>query len=523
MVGENQFGQFGANKVFKSQVTGATRHPVLLLEKHDHAIDSVECNGKSNTISVTFADPQSLQETREQKLKGATVITSHFGCNEDDERRPFRIDSFSVDEDNSRLDLHVSKRNFKEVFRSASVEYLDTYEPHILRRNVPQERARLARAKRDDASSTWQYPTMSLSAGLPAGTPGADSGQTDLSWSVKDEGFTLPSAVTDHLMASLEVGCNDCSQEGTLSFTQGKFEFDFDIDVDWSEGDFDVQVFKGGWINLALNDYKLHMDMYAIPSGSVYFFKPLVDIPFPGAGFKIPGFGKVGLFFTPGLMGSISLTVPMKFNYGFDVTIPDSHVRVDFGNIDGEIEGFTDAQVEALPFTSNETDPSLSVVGMFIPRIPLAFEFGVPTDDEGSNLPSGGVRAEVGVFVQTPRIQYDFTVGCGGAGNSTALALRDEGTLIKMSPHIEINGGFDLMAWVRIEGTNPGFFTRTVLVSTAWPLPTACYSVNLEEGTWSEVTPTSAPAIRARAIDSPRSAKAMVTPPPQARKVAFSN
>ena len=89
---------------------------------------------------------------------------------------------------------------------------------------------------------------------------------------------------------------------------------------------------------------------------------------------------------------------------------------------------------------------------------------------------------------------------------------------IKMEPNIQIGAGFDLSAGIRIEGINPNIFTRVTLASTSWALPTACYSVNLGEGVWSEVgaqptrravrgVPVAAPA--ARITNAPEAKRAV--------------
>jgi hypothetical protein len=492
---ENEYGVYGGKSVHRTSLSGPTKDPVLMIERFDNHIDSVKCADK--TIKLNFNNPASFKEAVEttKNSEGYTIITSHPGCQEEDERRPFKIESVKTNEDAMQVSFEVSKRSFKQVFKTMGFEYGESDEPHVLRKNVRREQEKLAKRT---YTPTWTYPSMSLSAGVPSGTPGADHGSTDLHWEVKDEGFTLPNIVTDHLAAAVEVGCNDCSQDGTATFSQGKFEFDFDID--WS--DFDVDVFKGGWVQLDINDYKLHMDMYAIPSGSVYYWKDLVQIPFPGAGYIVPGIGKLGIFFSPAISASMTITSPIKFNYGFDVTMPDSSVKVDFGNMDGEINGF-DVQVDALPFTANDTDPSLSISGVFMPRIPIGFEFG-DADGDG-NLPSGGISASVGIFASTPQITWTFTPGCGD--NSTALAIRDEGALINIAPTIKIGAGFDLSANVRIEGINPAIFTRVTLMSTEWALPTACYSVDLAAGSWSSVesvaTPQAARIVRKEPLPTP--------------------
>jgi len=510
---QNEYGMYGGRKIQQATMNGETKEPVLMIEKFDNHIDSVECSG--TTVKMNFNNIQSFMEAKEttKDAHGYTVITSHPGCQEEDERRPFKIESVETDEDAMQVKLMVSKRKFQSMFKKMSMDYGETYEPHVLRTNVRKEIDRIAKRA---SGPTWTYPgAESASAPIPTGTPSSSSGGTDLHWESKGS-FTLPNIITKHLNFALEVGCNYCVQEGHADFTQGRFEFDFDID--WT--DFDVSFFKGGWVNLALTDYSAHMDMYAIPSGTVYFWKPLVEIPFPGAGYIIPGFGKLGIFFSPAVLAAVTVASPIQFNYGFNVSLPDSHVKVDFGEMDGEVVGFPEAQIDALPFTANDSQPALTITGAFMPRIPIGFDFGTP--DEGGEMPDGGVTCELAIFAATPQISWEFTPGCGGGNgtNSTMsdLAVRDSGDLVQMSPSVEIGAGFDLVAKVRMAGIDPAFFTRVTLVSTAWDLPTACYSVDLAAATWSEVdaqsTAAAAKVIRKEALPPmpPKVTKAPVLP-----------
>ena len=127
----------------------------------------------------------------------------------------------------------------------------------------------------------------------------------------------------------------------------------------------------------------------------------------------------------------------------------------------------------------------------------------------------------MGLYVETPKISYVFTPGCGGAVNSTDLAVRDSGDLVQMVPAIGVDGGYDLGLNLRIAGFNPGFGTRATLASTSWTLPTTCFSVNLAQGTWSELPaqPTDASGKKIRR-DPVAVTQPIVTPAPK-RAVSF--
>jgi hypothetical protein len=506
---ENEYGAFGAKSVFRTRLEGETRHPVLLLEKHDQHI-GVECGGE--TVSLIFNNKKSFEAAKKttQEAIGGTVITSHPGCNEDHERRPFKIEGVSAADDKKRIDLKVSKRQLKDVYKKMSVEYGYSDESYVLRKNqftADKEKRRYS------YSPTWTAPAFTSYPATPTGTAVADHGEVDLSWESTSE-FTLPSVVTDHLRFALNVGCNECKQTGKAIFTQGKFDIDFDFD--WS--DLSFSVIQNGWVQLDIKDYSLHMDMFAIPQGQVYFSYPIVEIPFPGAGFKIPGVGKVGVFFTPQLSATFTIKAPIQFNYGFDVTMPDSSLRLDFADIDdgSHMTGFQDAEITPLPFSANTTDPSFQVDLSFMPRIPMGLTFG--TDEDGKN----GFKAEAGLFTNLPKLTWVFESGCGGDNStSSALAVRSPGDLatrdddeifINVAPRIGIDGGFDLQLKARIDGINPGIWTRPTLASTSWALPTTCFSVDLGASTWSQMD-----APTARDLQGKKPARTpLVTPKPTA-------
>lgn len=70
--------------------------PVLLLEDYEHLTDYIDCRPGEIYLHLFPGPELSASKTTLLKLKGGTVITSHYGCNEHGERAVFRFAESSL-------------------------------------------------------------------------------------------------------------------------------------------------------------------------------------------------------------------------------------------------------------------------------------------------------------------------------------------------------------------------------------------------------------------------------------------
>jgi hypothetical protein len=81
----NNQPNFGATVQCKSSV------PVLLLEDFEHLTNYIVCQPGRIVIDLSFSvDPVAAGMTLLSLEGGGMIITSHYGCNEHDERQLFR-------------------------------------------------------------------------------------------------------------------------------------------------------------------------------------------------------------------------------------------------------------------------------------------------------------------------------------------------------------------------------------------------------------------------------------------------
>jgi hypothetical protein len=79
----------GRMKVFASSVRAQSDRPILAVEDIEHLIDNIECS--TSLINIVFKTAAAHTSAFEacSHPGGAYVVTSHTGCNDDDERAVF--------------------------------------------------------------------------------------------------------------------------------------------------------------------------------------------------------------------------------------------------------------------------------------------------------------------------------------------------------------------------------------------------------------------------------------------------
>lgn len=74
---------------FTASVAFKSKSPTLLLENIEHLVDVIHC--KPESIELTFATKDHMETARNAFAahSNLVVITSHFGCNNEDSRIPW--------------------------------------------------------------------------------------------------------------------------------------------------------------------------------------------------------------------------------------------------------------------------------------------------------------------------------------------------------------------------------------------------------------------------------------------------
>lgn len=149
--------------------------------------------------------------------------------------------------------------------------------------------------------------------------------------------------------SSLHVRCDSCSTNGSMIITQGG----------WNVS---AAGFSSGHIDIALADFTAHIQLWIDGlDGTGSMSRELVgDVPIPGAGFRIPGFGRAGLLVRPELFVEWDLAAgaaAVLLNaLGFQLRVPPgARVAVDFANAsNSRVAGFAPLDVALLPLNSRD-------------------------------------------------------------------------------------------------------------------------------------------------------------------------
>jgi hypothetical protein len=439
-------------------------------------------------IQIEFLHQNAFLEAQRELASpvNATIITSHRGCQNMHERKAFEIRSIDYHHESWSIRFEVSGRSFRDVFRTVSIDFGHADEEYINRSALQEEQDALYKRATSPSSNAGSIFTQ-------AGE--VSSKLTDLTWSAIHQKAVTPILATENLAAYFEIGCRNCTQRGRALVTTGKFEVDFN--VEWNSAGPHTQFIRNGWVQVDITDYYLFMDMFAIAYGNVYIFHPLVSIPFPGLGMIIPGFGKIGLAFEPAIIGHFGVKIPSEVNFGIEVALPNSSIRVDIGQMNGHLSGFAAAQVHTLPFSANNTATGLNVSINVLPRIPLQFKLGVDIDAKGKMPPSGGISASISLFISIPHLLFQVANGCPGeflTSLEKGMTVRDPGHLIQFYPIFRLGAGFELVFGIRLGHLNPKpirdpeIFTRISIYRYITTLKVFCYSVDATHAAWSRLT-----------------------------------
>ncbi|CAJ2504088.1 Uu.00g114820.m01.CDS01 [Anthostomella pinea] len=489
---EQRVGPHGVDMTQRATLAGLARYPTYFPEKYRDV--QVACY--MNTIHLTFDTDEAFRNAQEQTRDSlnATIVTSHYGCQEPDARKTFKVKEVSYHTETRSIKFEAAKRPLRDVFRTLSIEFDQTNEHHV-HRSI-DERDRLRRRQASPTTFT-ENPMAGAWAPLPSGTATDNQPRTtDLNWSLINKTLDLPNISAWKFYLWAVVGCNNCTQTGTVSFSHGKFDLNLDL-LDWASNPNKANPLTEGWVQMDLKEYSLHLDMYAIGHGGLYWMNFLSNATLPHDGWKIEGIGWVGLQWAPAIITSLDFASPTKYGYGVDVKIPNLSMRVDVGSLNASTQGFEDAEVTPHGMTSNTTTPQVKLAVKFVPRIPLTFKLGVDYDEDGMPEPSGGIGFYVGTYLFLPLLDITMEPGCpslpynGTTGNGTnawngsdSLSTRPDAAVAQFKPRISLSGGIEIIFEYRLDNIDPGAFTRIELAGVTSTFPQVCYSLETGVGTW---------------------------------------
>ena len=138
-----------------------------------------------------------------------------------------------------------------------------------------------------------------------------------------------------------------------------------------------------------------------------------------------------------------------------------------------------DTKINALPFQAAVESVALTVSAQFSPEVLV-----------GVALFGGVGTAGAGVFFNLPKVSATVSQvahvnsKCEPAANSTGGDLVDDffDSLTHIEPNVELD--FGVVAEAQLQGDDIGGEAEYTVFNTSFPLPTACYSFNVDQKTF---------------------------------------
>ncbi|KAB2576247.1 hypothetical protein DBV05_g5093 [Lasiodiplodia theobromae] len=473
--------------VFFSRVQAQSSKQVLMLEDIEDQLNHLECTGSGIELGFredsVFADAEKVLS----RLEGGYVIASHAGCTDEGSRSVFLVDDVTASEDTNTINLATTKTQWKKAFNRFNIEYGHSQEHHELRRHqmLRRQEATTQVATTSIATSTVITSTststfLSHQTLIPSGNAShvtQTSVALNLYYEAGNTTFSLPPGFAMTLPnPHFIIGCKHCKTTGNLNLTQGGWELDWPDMEDIVEMDSVADVFKMGFVQLALTNFSTYIELMATPAESGSLQIPLFTAP--TAGFRIPELGKAGIMFEPALTFNWALSGGVQMSYGFNLTLPSAIATLNFTDLESStVTGLENYTLEAIPFQANVSDVNLQLHVALRPRIELAF--GLFDDD---------LLAEAGTYLDLPVASVNITqlassqhdANCESIGDSPspdqADFSRNFANLTHIAGSVDIGVGADMRLQAQLPVVrDPSFATSWSIASMpATTLPTAC-------------------------------------------------
>ncbi|KAK2863658.1 hypothetical protein FQN49_004125 [Arthroderma sp. PD_2] len=470
--------------VFVTTLNVRSQHPILLLEDLEVGIHDVTCS--ESEIKLSFVNLDFMEEAS-RELMNATefvAVSSHFECNEDEQRAPHMVTKVTVDKENSCILLSRTDTLWEDAFHTIDVSFSRKRQGSIVRRsqkpNSIRRKNEIPTASPSTMTTAMQFPAAPTSgAGLSENAP------SRINVSHKDKKLVppeLPGVSLLGLPEGITLSCKDCTVKGGVELSTGSFtlrgpdEEEHGLEaaaafIDHGEVALDVSgLFSRIELELAL-DAGLDLLNFSVPMPSI----PLTP-------FAIPGVVQFGAIFTPQVSVSVQLSQPMNFSYGVDISVPkDSSFNININSVgNSTLKGFESTTFTEVPFQSSHGITDLTFSIGFSPEI----LFGVASR-------SGAISGGAGVTFNVPKASVKVSQ-LDGVDEKCEKVAQAPGT--EEDKNKEVDGFFDslignftnvvpkldfsIVPFVELQIDLPNYsFVRhqeTTATATEYSLPTAC-------------------------------------------------
>ncbi|KAF2423085.1 hypothetical protein EJ08DRAFT_682444 [Tothia fuscella] len=446
---------------FVSTVWVDAGKPVLVVEEFEHLFKDIRCGPSSIDLDFSSGNDCAAAMAAWGTIRNATVITSHEGCNLEDERAVLDLKSVEYTGP-SRIRIHTGPTAWKSMksmsfdFGQSKHHYELRKRSHVAARDITQTVTTTVSAPAASVSvaaivstqiitsivngsavsSAYSWPTIkALNLSAPTSSapfPSATPLRFNLTSQKLNQEIALPVLPPPALPLNISIGCKNCTTSGSMEISSGVFVLEPNNILG------NGQIIQNGTVSLTMVDgFQAHLQMGANVSASGEFEIPLFEVPIQG--FTIPGIGRAGLTFCTSITAEFNVSESMQLGFGFEVNVPrNSSVKIDLARFNkSSITGFDKTNLTSLPFSLNGSVTGTAKVAMK-PQIPLGFEFF-----------DGEISASVGIFLNAPALNLNLTKEV----NATKPSCKPDERNVTTTLNQELNFGIGMEAGVTFDVT----------------------------------------------------------------------
>ncbi|OJD14161.1 hypothetical protein AJ78_05467 [Emergomyces pasteurianus Ep9510] len=487
--------------VFTASVVVRSQKPILTLEDIERDLLDISCS--ETEIELHFASIDALDRVAKEveHLTDFVVVSSHFNCNEADQRAPHIITKVTVKRNRSMIILSKVSSDWKDAFSMMEVSFARKPATQVLeRRNVNLKKRQVDQPTPTEHSKPARiYPSVPASA-----TNAPATAQGDIQVKVIDQVIMPPPIPGSSLFIpeGVTLSCTNCTVGGNVELSQGTFRLE-DPDDPLELAQNVIQYFQHGQVQVDVENLFAHIELSTkldLAVNALQFSVPLPDVPITP--FMIPGIVAFGPIFVPNIEMSLTLKQPIQFDFGFNLSVPnDATFTIDIGNLtNSTTTGFDRTKFSALPYQA-QTSTGLEFNLSFRPEILVGVSslIGVTTGGVGAffNIPSITVKVD----------QLDNVDGkCNPLPTSSALPGEGDkknriptfevlvGNFTNIVPTVELNVGVVAELSMNIGARPNKLETEYTIASKEFTLPTACLAFNPEKKSFASPTPPPPPS-----------------------------
>ncbi|KAK0508611.1 hypothetical protein JMJ35_008887 [Cladonia borealis] len=444
---------------------------LVLMERFDSLTSSVDCDGDSGTISLTFnsqdAFNYALQEWNyiNQNDDGQfLLIANHEGCGPDDERHPYLISTIA--ENSATLTTYLSAQP------APWSDVAGTYDLDFGQAVLVQQPQRLTKR------GFWGDVVNVGKDVLDAATGSADLSKS-VTFPVNAGQQGQRTSIYTNDAGSFTLDCINC-------FITGSFEVTGHISVQ----NFDLQDLT---LTASPQGFQAELELEATITStdepdSLQYTKQLLSAPVPGAGISVSGIFNLGATLSYSVGVSSSFAGSATVDFGLRASLPDSAQLV--ANIQdpesSSATGFGGGSLTPL-FDITKESASLTLSAFSQPEL----EFGIELIEIG--------KFDVGLTVKLPEVSVTLTAAYDQAG----VCSQDPGaskTGVQLSSEVDI--GVDLQIDASLGGNDSSkpSWSKT-LFSISKPLFSDCYPLSIP-GLDSDKKPSTTTSVSPSSTDS---------------------